>query len=129
MAIRGAGMLPLAKEKPNGSWRKDWLYKYYEYPGFENVRPCRGVRTERYKLIHFFIEPQEFELYDVQNDPDERNNLYGKPVYEEITKQLKQRLAALRAETNDTYEYKPTGIPQHWSLGTQTESGLANQKK
>jgi hypothetical protein len=87
------------------------------------------VRTERYKLIHFFIEPQEFELYDLQNDADEMNNLYGKPGYEEITSQLKQRLAALRAETNDTYEYKPTGIPLHWSFGTQSESGLVNPKK
>jgi hypothetical protein len=52
------------------------------------------------------------------------NNLYGKAGYEELTKQLKERLEALRAETNDTFPYKPTGIPAHWNLGTQTESGL-----
>ena len=69
--MQGKSMLPLAEGKANVPWRKDWLYEYYEYPGFENVRPCRGVRTERYKLIHFFIEPQEFELYDLQADPDE----------------------------------------------------------
>ena len=93
------------------------------------MRPCRGVRTDRYKLIHFFIEPQEFELYDLQTDPDEMNNLYGKPGYEELTAHLKERLAALRAETHDTYEYKPTGIPLHWELGTQTESGLVKRSK
>lgn len=122
-------MLPLAEGKPNVPWRKDWLYEYYEYPGFENVRPCYGVRTERYKLIHFFIEPQEFEIYDLHADPDEMNNLHGKPGYDGLMTQLKQRLAALRAESHDTYEYKPTGIPLHWSLGTQSESGLVNQKK
>jgi arylsulfatase A-like enzyme len=127
--MQGKSMLPLAEGKSNVPWRKDWLYEYYEYPGFENVRPCRGVRTERYKLIHFFIEPEEFELYDLQADPDERNNLYGKAGYEELTAHLKERLAALRAETHDTYEYKPTGIPMHWSLGTQSESGLRDQKK
>ncbi|MDE3187731.1 MAG: sulfatase [Acidobacteriota bacterium] len=127
--MQGKSMLPLAEGKRDAAWRKDWLYEYYEYPGFENVRPCRGVRTERHKLIHFFIEPQEFELYDLKNDPDEMNNLYGKAGYEELTAHLKQRLAALRAETNDTYEYKPTGIPAHWSLGTQTESGLVKPKK
>jgi arylsulfatase A-like enzyme len=127
--MQGKSMLPLAEGKSNVPWRKDWLYEYYEYPGFENVRPCRGVRTERYKLIHFFIEPEEFELYDLQADPDERNNLYGKAGYEELTAHLKERLAALRAETHDTYEYKPTGIPLHWSLGTQSESGLRDQKK
>ena len=126
--MQGRSMLPLAEGK-NIAWRKDWLYEYYEYPGFENVRPCRGVRTERYKFIHFFIEPQEFELYDLQTDPDEMNNLYGKPGYDDITRQLKERLAALRAETNDTYQYKPTGMPLHWSFGTQSESGLVNPKK
>ncbi len=127
--MQGKSMLPLAEGKKNVAWRKDWLYEYYEYPGFENVRPCRGVRTERYKFIQFFIEPQEFELYDLQSDPDEMHNLYGKGGYEELTSHLKERLAALRAETNDTYEYKPTGIPAHLNLGTLTESGLVGGKK
>jgi arylsulfatase A-like enzyme len=122
--MQGKSMMRLAEGKPDPAWRKDWLYEYYEYPGFENVRPCRGVRTERYKLIHFFLEPQEFELYDLHADPDEMNNFYAKPEYAELVAHLKERLAALRAETNDTFEYKPSGIPLHWELGTQTESGL-----
>ena len=127
--MQGKSMLALAEGKPGITWRKDWLYEYYEYPGFENVRPCRGVRTERYKLIHFFLPPEEFELYDLQNDPDETNNLYGKPGYEELTEHLKKRIAELRAETHDTYEYKPTGMPLHYDFGTQSESGLVKQKK
>ena len=126
--MQGKSMLPLAEGKSAPTWRKDWLYEYYEYPGFENVKPCRGVRTERYKLIHFFTDPQEFELYDLKEDPNEMHNLYGKPGYEHLTAHLKERLSALRAETNDTYEYKPSGIPLHWSFGTQTESGLKTNK-
>ena len=127
--MQGKSFLPLAEGKAKVAWRKDWLYEYYEYPGFENVRPCRGVRTERYKLIHFFIEPQEFELYDLKADPDEANNLYGKPGYEQLTAQLKQQLEALRTATQDSYQYKPTGIPKHWELGVQTESGLVTPTK
>lgn len=127
-AMQGKSMLPLAEGKPNVAWRKDWLYEYYEYPGFENVRPCRGVRTERYKLIEFFLLPQEFELYDLKTDPGEANNLYGKPGYEQLTAHLKERLAALRTETDDTYQYKPTGMPLHWELGVQSESGLVKHK-
>jgi len=115
--MQGQSMLPLAEGRANVPWRKDWLYEYYEYPGFENVRPCRGIRTDRYKLVHFFIEPQEFELYDLHADPDEMNNLYGKPEYEELTAHLKERLVALRAETNDSFEYKPSGFPMHFDLG------------
>lgn len=110
--MQGKSILPLAEGKA-GPWRKDWLYEYYEYPGYENVRPCRGVRTERYKYIEFFIEPKEYELYDLKNDPEERDNLYGKTGYEAITHDMQERLARLRKETNDTYQYKPSGIPAH----------------
>ena len=99
----GRSFLPLATGRSAPDWRKDWLYEYYEYPGFENVRPHRGVRTERYKYIHFFIEPQEYELYDLQADPNEDHNLYGKPGYEELTDRLRARLEELRRETGDDY--------------------------
>ena len=89
------------------AWRRDWLYEYYEYPGFENVRPCRGVRTERYKYIHYFTEPQEFELYDLQTDPSEMHNLYADSRFAELRKTLAARLETLRRETGDTYVYTP----------------------
>jgi arylsulfatase A-like enzyme len=114
--MQGKSMMPLAEGK-HVPWRTDWLYEYYEYPGFEDVRPCRGVRTERYKLIHFFLPPEEWELYDLKTDPNEATNLYGRPEYAELTAHLKERLKALRKETNDTYQYKPTGIAAHFSLG------------
>ncbi len=105
--FQGKSVMPLVKGK-NIPWRTDWLYEYYEYPGFENIRPNRGVRTERYKYIHYFVDPQEFELYDLQTDPNEMHNLYGDPKYAALTKRLVGRLEELRRETNDTYEYKPT---------------------
>jgi arylsulfatase A-like enzyme len=127
-AMQGKSFLPLAEGR-HVPWRKDWLYEYYEYPGFENVRPCRGVRTARYKYIHFFLDPQEYELYDLEKDPNETTNLYGKPGYEQITAHLQARLEALRKETNDTFVYKPTGIPAHFDFGAQTESQLRPKTK
>ncbi len=61
------------------------------------VRRHCGVRTERYKLIHFY-NLDEWELYDLQRDPQEMRNLYGNPFYEEITIELKQELARLRLQ-------------------------------
>ena len=47
--------MPLLKgERPE--WRSDWLYEYYEFPGPHSVRKHRGVRTERYKYIHYYAE-------------------------------------------------------------------------
>ncbi len=111
--MQGKSLMPIAEGKPLSNWRTDWLYEYYEYPGWENVKPCRGVRTERYKLIHFFLPPEEFELYDLKVDPDEKHNLYGLPQYRELEKELYARLQELRAQTGDHYEYKPSGLPLH----------------
>ena len=108
--MQGRSFLTLASGRAVPDWRKDWLYEYYEYPGYENVRPHRGVRTERYKYIHFFLEPQEYELYDLQTDPNEDHNLYGQSGYEQLTAQLRTRLEELRRETDDHYTYHPSRV-------------------
>jgi uncharacterized sulfatase len=88
--------LAVTGRKPEG-WRKSLYYHYYEYPGFHSVRAHYGVKTERYKLIYFYGE-QIWELYDLQNDPHEIDNLYGKRGTEQITRQLKQELKRLQAK-------------------------------
>jgi arylsulfatase A-like enzyme len=98
--MHGRSMVPLLTD-PAADWRPDWLYEYYEYPGPHSVRKNRGIRTERYKLIHYYEAPEEFELYDLEQDPGEKVNLYGKADAAELTKRLQARLEALRRETGD----------------------------
>lgn len=76
-------------------------YHYYEFPKWHNVEPHYGVRTNRYKLIHFYYSMDEWELFDLDNDKHEMNNLYGKPGYEEITAELKKRIKELQVEFKD----------------------------
>ena len=105
--FQGQSLMGLLAD-PQRPWRSDWLYEYYEYPGAEQVKPCRGVRTERYKYIHYFTEPQEFELYDLKEDPEELHNLHGDAAHAGRTRELAARLEQLRRETGDTYVYQPT---------------------
>ena len=100
--MQGRSLVPIFKGEEPANWRKDWLYEYYEYPVPHNVRRHRGVRTERYKLIHYYDPPEDFELYDLQEDPGERRNLYGDARYAQLTKDLRQRIDELRKETQDT---------------------------
>jgi len=95
--MRGKSVLPLAKA-PDPSFRKEWYYEYFEWPNPEAVRPCRGIRTEQYKLIQYVMEPQEFEMYDLHADPAETQNLYGRPEYASLQKHLLKRLEALGVE-------------------------------
>lgn len=97
-SMQGKSVLKLAvDEKPE--WRQEWLYDYYEYPGPEMVKAHRGVRTKTHKLIHYYAEPQEFEMYDLVKDPGERNNLYGDPAHAAIQEDLTARLARLLKDT------------------------------
>ena len=99
--MQGHSLVSLAQGKSKG-WRKDYLYEYYEYPGYQEVRPHRGVRTEQYKFIHYYLAPEEFELYDLKNDPGELRNLYSEPKHAELLRSMKARLADLRREMGDT---------------------------
>ena len=71
------------------------------------VKRHYGVRTERYKLIHFYNDIDEWELYDLQADPTEMRNIYGQPGTEDIVKELKTELTALQEQYNDPVRFSP----------------------
>ncbi len=97
--MHGRSLVPLLRGEAV-EWRKDWLYEYFEYPGPHSVRKHRGVRTERWKLIHYY-EVNQFELYDLQNDPEERFNLADDPKYAGLKERLLRRIDELRRKTGD----------------------------
>lgn len=94
--MHGVSLLPLLK-KEGMMWERDLYYHFYENPGFHGVARHYGVRGQRYKLVHYY-ENEEWELFDLEADPQDINNLYGKKGYEVITKDLQQRLATLREQ-------------------------------
>jgi arylsulfatase A-like enzyme len=51
-----------------------------------------GIRTDRYKLIHFYEDIDVWELYDLENDPSEMKNIYSDSDYIDIIKMLKIKL-------------------------------------
>lgn len=110
-AMHGASMVQLVAEVPNDplpiKWRDAWLYSYHEFPDIShNVTKHRGVRTTKWKFIHYYDPPfgfaQEYELYDLENDPGERVNLANRPAMQATVKELKAKLEQLRKDTGDT---------------------------
>lgn len=99
--MHGTSFLPLLKGEEVPEWRKSLYYHFYEYPAEHAVRRHYGVRTERYKLIHFYNDIDCWELYDLQEDPQEMDNIYGKPGTEELTKELKAELLKLQVQYDD----------------------------
>lgn len=93
--MQGRSLLPLL-EGDSTDWRQAIYYHYYEYPNEHGVKKHFGVRTDRYKLIHFYEDIDTWELYDLKEDPTEMNNLYGMPAYETVTTKLKTELNRLQ---------------------------------
>ena len=87
-----------------GEWRDAVYYTYYEYPAEHMVKRHYGVATERYKLIHFYYDIDEWEMYDLQTDPQEMKNIYNDPAYSDAQKMLHEKLAELRTKYGDSDE-------------------------
>ncbi len=97
---QGRSLVPLLRGEDDLEWRDALYYHYYEYPGYHMVPPHRGVRTDRFKLMH--IHPfGEWEFYDLEADPMELTNQYGNPWYEEQIAALKTRLDELAEQYRD----------------------------
>lgn len=118
-AMQGKSFRKNLKGKTSKSWRKAMYYRYWMNMAHHDNPAHYGIRTEAYKLIFFYglplgttgAEPVEidpyWELYDINNDPQEMNNLYGNPKYTKLTKKLKKELLKLKKEYKDTDDKYP----------------------
>ena len=98
--VQGKSFMPILENKTKETFRDAVYYHYYEYPYWHHVQPHYGIRTERYKLIHFYYDLDEWELYDLSNDPNEVNNIINNPEYNQLIINLKSRLSELKKEYN-----------------------------
>ena len=118
--MQGRSLRPLIEGGGSEVWRQSVYYAYYEdswqlhgkgqeamaepYRYFtpHRIGPHRGVRTKWHKLIEYYGEGDYWELFDLEKDPDELNNIYpdagSQPVVAELTAEL-QRLRALYQDT------------------------------
>jgi len=93
------------------TWRDAIYYHYFEYPGVHAVKRHYGVRTERYKLIHFYFDVDEWELYDLETDPHEMKNVYNDPSYAGVRSDLHRKLEELRVKYKDSDEVTRSFLP------------------
>ena len=78
-----------------------------------------GIRTKKFKLIFFYGLPLDaagakppatnphWELYNLEEDPKEMNNVYSESIYANVTKDLKNQLLALKEKVGDNDEKYP----------------------
>lgn len=87
-----------------GEWRDAVYYQYFEYPAEHEVKRHYGIRTDRYKLIHFYGDVDEWEMYDLEKDPHEMKSIYSDQAYAQVQKDMHKRLTELRTKYGETDE-------------------------
>jgi arylsulfatase A-like enzyme len=108
--MQGRSLVSVLRGRTPANWRTSMYYRYYHDPGDHNTRAHYGVRTMTHKLIYFWKKDQ-WELFDLVNDPYELHNLYGQPGQEALTATLKAELARLKREVRDEDQLADVFLP------------------
>jgi arylsulfatase A-like enzyme len=114
--MQGESLLPLLKGE--ATWTREAVYyHYYEYPAVHMVKRHFGIVSKAYKLVHFYYDVDEWELYDRMKDPSELNNVYDDPAYASIVTQLKLELKDMRIKYQDSEELDQEFIEVYFDNG------------
>ena len=111
--FQGHSFRPLLEGSTPEDWPKIMYYRYWMHLAHHHVYAHYGVRTHRYKLIYYYADalgqpgaideskPPEWELFDLDEDPNELNNVYHDPAYADIAAELRGELRRLQEEVQD----------------------------
>ncbi len=113
--MQGVSLRPLF-EGNTTEFRDAVYYHYYEYPSVHMVKRHYGIVTEEFKLVHFYYDIDEWELYDRHNDPHELTNVFHDPTYASVVTELKEQLVEMRIEYKDSPELDQEYIEKYKDL-------------
>ncbi|MEQ8718179.1 MAG: sulfatase [Acidimicrobiales bacterium] len=112
--MQGTSAVPLLRGETPPDWQQSMYYRYWMHrDSAHDVWAHYGVRTHTHKLIHFYADPlgqpgangpadpPQWELYDLEADPYEVNNVIDDPAYRAIRRELETELARLQAALGD----------------------------
>lgn len=99
--MQGQSFKPLLEGITPKKWQTGVYYHYYEFPYWHHVQPHYGIRTKKYTLAHFYYNIDVWELYDLEKDPNQMNNIINNPEYANVVTELKAQLKALMIKYED----------------------------
>jgi len=113
--LDGRSWLPLVRGE-RVEWRRELLYEYYWERNFPQTPTLHALRTDRYKFIRCHGLWDIDELYDLQADPLESNNLIFSPEHQKVIAEMRQRLFQVLAATGGTKMPLMPDVGQQFNL-------------
>ena len=100
--VQGRSFVPLLRGDRPDDWPTSMYYRYWMHRDPAHRCPAHyGVRTLKHKLICYYHEPVEWELFDLVSDPYEVDNRIEDPGYAPVRAELEHELARLQAAVGD----------------------------
>ena len=96
--LDGASFLPVLSGKA-ANWRRELLYEYYWERNFPQTPTIHALRDERFKYIHCHGVWDIDELYDLDADPLESNNLIFAAEHQQTARAMNRRLFEILRDT------------------------------
>jgi arylsulfatase A-like enzyme len=112
-SFQGVSFRSLLQGSRPDDWQTSLYYRYWMHLAHHNVYAHYGIRTLRHKLIYYYADglgqpgaiddtrEPEWELFDLEKDPHELNNVYADPEYAAVVAELKEELHRLQREVGD----------------------------
>lgn len=134
-AQQGRSLRPWLRGEQVADWPDSMYYRYWEHDDPNHHVPAHyGVRTKRYKLIRYYgaplgvpgssaqHTPDEWEMFDLETDPQELVNVIADPQYATVKTELAAELARLQAHYGDLPYTGPDTAHPNWGEGFQLHS-------
>ena len=99
--MQGESFVPILEGDTPNDWKQAMYYHYYEFPFWHHVQPHYGIRTQKYTLAHFYYNIDVWELYDLEKDPQQMNNVINDPQYASVVSELKEQLKDLMKDSKN----------------------------
>lgn len=106
--MQGASMKPLFEEK-NPRWRNAVFYEYWKEL-VHSIPTMTALRTDRYKLITYPEIKDLDELFDLEKDPHEMNNLAVDPAHADLHAKMKAQLEEAKIFSG----WSPSAFPRNF---------------
>lgn len=88
--VQGASFAPIVAGQPPSDWRSEFFYEHHSFG--DRIPRSEGIRTERYKYLRYIDTSPVFEeLYDLDADPVEQNNLADDPGHRAVLEEMRAK--------------------------------------
>jgi len=114
---QGKSLMPIATNSTKNFQRDTVLIEHIWE--FENIPPSEGIRTKDWKYFRYVNDQSVEELYDLNDDPKEINNLAVNTKYAEKLKTFREKTNRLILELSDDYSAGPSGLNVEWIQNTE----------